>query len=214
MGDYRIRLTFLAALYAVTALGVYAAERYRAEHQRSPDWSAVPYSLNGWMGTDARFDAVYGVDPAESSLLRVYSRSSSIPVIAYVGFSGDLPSIMEVHTPELCYPAQGWLILSSGKAAASLTSGSEMVPAQQILVEKDGERRLVRWWYMAGLRPFENRIRYIFTLLVFSSFTGRTDGAVVRLETPISSDGEMPAALRIEEFERDLVPKLAKALPN
>jgi EpsI family protein len=213
MGIDRIRLTVLAALYAITAVGVHAAVRYRLEQKRRPDWSAVSYSTDGWTGTDASFDPVYGTDPADSSLLRAYSRARGLPVIAYVGFFGDLPSIMEVHTPELCYPAQGWTVLSSGKSASGSTQGSEMY-AQQILVEKNGEQRLITWWYMVGLRPFENRIRYISALLALSTFTGRTDGAIVRLETPVLSDGQAGAGIRMTEFQKDFLPMLNKALPR
>ena len=214
MGDNRTRLILLAAIYALTALGVYAAARHRLEHRPVPDWSTVPYSISGWKGVDAKFDPVYGGDPADSSLLRAYSRASGVPVFAYAGFSEDLPNILDVHTPELCYPAQGWLILSSSNTASRITARAEMPGAQEILVEKNGERRMVRWWYMAGLRPFQNRIRYVSALLALSTVTGRTDGTVVRLETPVSSDGEASAEARIGEFERDFAPKLADALPH
>src|SRR6266403_3448333 len=126
MDNERIRLTVLIALFGLTVAGMYAATRHRMEQRNLPNWDAVPYELDGWSGSDAVFDTVYGADPSDTSLLRMYRQGMNPPVIAYVGFYGDLVKIMEVHTPELCYPAQGWTILSSRKSAAEIYRGGQI----------------------------------------------------------------------------------------
>jgi len=213
MDKLHLRLSLMVGLFALTALGVRATTRQREAHKRTPDWNAVPYDLSGWKGTEASFDPVYGTDPADTSLLRIYASSSRAPVIAYVGFFSDLAAITEVHTPELCYPAQGWTIVSSSRMTAGTFRGLP-IKAQEILVDKMGEERLVIWWYNAGPRPFENRIRYVYAMLALSSITGRSDGSMVRLETPIGHDGEAAAALGAESFRDAFLPALERALPN
>jgi len=173
----------------------------------------VPYQLGPWRGADEKFDPIYGTDPADSSLLRVYRTADGPPVIAYVGFFGDLATIMEVHTPELCFPAQGWGTRSIADHSAGTFRGIHM-PARMMVADKNGDRRLVMWWYNAGPRPFQTRIRYVYAMLMMSAFTGRTDGSMVRLETAIEGDGEAVAALRINEFRKILLPSLEKALPQ
>src|SRR6185437_4007954 len=182
MGSQRLRLILLIVIFGCSFAGVRAATRYRLGQTRQPNWNAVPYQFAGWTGQDGRFDPVYGTDPADTSLLRVYRRGSNPPVIAYVGFYSSLATIMEVHTPEICYPAQGWAILSGGRSNAGMYRG-EPIPAREIVVDKTGDRRLVMWWYNAGARPFESRLRYIYSMLALSTVTGRTDGSMVRLET-------------------------------
>jgi len=212
MGE-RIHLTVLTAIFAVTFVGVRAVTRYRLEQRRLPNWSAVPYQIDTWSGVDGRFDSLYGPDPADVSLLRIYRQALNPPVITYVGFFRELATILDVHTPELCYPSQGWVILSSGRSAAGTFRGVS-IPARQIVADKNGDRRLVVWWYQAGSRPFETRIRYVYALLAMSTFTGRTDGSMVRLETPLHPDGEAAAVARIEEFQKSFLPQLDKALPR
>lgn len=213
MGNERIRLTIVIVLLVSTVAGVHAATVHRASQVQRPDWNAIPYQLEGWKGADSRFDPVYGADPAESNLLRIYQRDAGSIVIAYVGFYSELTTVVEVHTPERCYPGQGWKILSSGSSNTEVFRGKP-IPARHIVVEKDGMRRLVAWWYNAGSQPSATRLRNIYAMLVLSSITGRTDGSLVRLETPIIGADELPAARRVAEFERDFLPKLDGALPR
>jgi len=209
----RERLIVLVLVFVATLGGVRAATRYRVSQQRTPDWHFVPYDIGKWRGVDGRFDPVYGIDPADSSMLRVYQKDGQPSVAAYVGFFENLATVMEVHTPELCYPAQGWAIRSVGSSAMPSFRGLQ-VPAKLIVADKNGDRRLVMWWYNAGSRPFETRIRYVYAMLVMSAFTGRTDGSMVRLETPVGKDSEALATKRIEDFQAEFLPALEKALPR
>jgi len=211
--NQRIRLIVLIVALLLTFGGVRAAARYRVGQQRSPTWEQIPYGIGPWQGADGRFDPIYGTDPANSSLLRVYHRADGLPVIAYVGFFGDLATVMEVHTPELCYPAQGWGVRSLGDNTAGSFRGTH-IPARMIIAEKNGDRRLVMWWYNAGSRPFQTRIRYVYAMLMMSAFTGRTDGSMVRLETPLALDSEATAVARIEDFRANFLPALNGALPR
>ena len=213
MDMQRVRLIVLLVIFVVTFGGVRAAARYRLTQQRSPDWRFVPYEIGKWRGIDGRFDPVYGTDPADSSMLRIYQRGGGPPVTAYVGFFENLATVMEVHTPELCYPAQGWGIRAVGNNSEGSFRGLH-IPARLIVADKNGDRRMVMWWYNAGSRPFETRIRYVYAMLVMSAFTGRTDGSMVRLETPLGQDSEAAATKRIEDFQIEFLPALEESLPR
>jgi EpsI family protein len=214
MGHERIRLIALIGIFSLSLFGIKGVLRYRAGRPtRQPAWSAIPYQLGEWSGTDGKFDPVYGTDPADTSLLRIYTRHDAPPVIAYVGFYGDLVKILEVHTPEVCYPAQGWTLLSSGKSVAGSYRG-QPISAADAVVDKGGTERLVMWWYNAGGRPFETRIRYICGMLALSTLTGRKDGSMVRLEVPIRIGDEAGAREAAEEFQTNFLPALEKALPR
>jgi len=208
----RTRLIGLIVLLGITLAGVRAASRSRHSTELLPDWSAVPYELAAWSGRDTTFDPVYGSDPSDTSLLRVYTKSGQSPIIIYVGFYKDLATILEVHTPELCYPAQGWRIRPAGRSSGGQFRG-HAISAKQILAGRNGTNRLVTWWYNAGSKPFETRIRYVYGTLLMSTFTGRRDGSLVRIETPIDIRGEAAANAEIEEFRSAFLPALDKALP-
>jgi len=202
----------LIALFVTTFAAVRGTTRHHQMQKRLPNWEVVPYQIGGWSGFDGRFDPIYGADPSDTSLLRVYQQGPEPPVILYVGFFGDLATILDVHTPELCYPAEGWTILHSGKSMGGNFRG-EQIRTRKILADKAGNRRLVVWWYTAGSRPIETRMRYVYAMLAMSAVTGRTDGSMVRLETSVGEDGESAAGRRIDEFQKSVLPQLDRALP-
>jgi EpsI family protein len=212
MGNERIRLMVLVTLFATTFAAVQVTARHHRQQSRQPNWDVVPYEVDGWSGFESRFDPIYGGDPSDTRLLRVYRKGDGPPVILYVGFFGELATILDVHTPELCYPAEGWEILRSGKSSAGSFRGRQ-IQAKEILVDKAGNRRLVVWWYNAGSRPIETRIRHVYAMLAMSVITGRTDGSMIRLETPVGSDGEAAAEKRVGEFQKTILAQLDKALP-
>jgi EpsI family protein len=212
MGNERIRLMVLVALFASTFAAVQVTARHHRQQRRQPNWDVVPYEMDGWSGFESRFDPIYGGDPSDTRLLRVYRRGDQPPVILYVGFFGELAKILDIHTPELCYPAEGWEILRSGKSSAG-SFRSEQIQAKEILVDKGGNRRLVVWWYNAGPRPIQTRIRNVYAMLAMSMITGRTDGSMVRVETPLGSGGEAEAEKRVGEFQKSILPQLDRALP-
>lgn len=214
MGNERIRLTALIALFAVSLLGARAIAHVRPAPQGTgPDWSAVPHRLGSWSGSDGKFDPIYGTDPADTSLLRVYSRGDEPPVILYAGFYSDLSAILEVHSPEICYPSQGWTVLSLGTHPAGDYRGRP-VSASDAVVDKTGNERLVSWWYNAGATPSETRIRDVWAMIALSIVTGRKDGSLVRFETPFTQGGEAAARARVLEFQKIFLPVLDKALPR
>jgi EpsI family protein len=212
MDNERIRMMILSALFAATFAVVEVTACYHDRQKRQPNWEVVPYQIDGWSGLESRFDPIYGADPSDTGLLRVYQQGAEPPVILYVGFFGQLATILDIHTPELCYQAEGWRILNSGKTTGENFRG-EQIHARRILADKAGNRRLVVWWYIAGSRPIETRIRYVYAMLAMSAITGRTDGSMVRLETPLGDDREAAAQKRIDEFQKSILPQLDRALP-
>jgi len=209
----RSRLIGLIVMLGITLVGVRVASQSRNTLERLPDWNAVPYEFAGWSGKDAAFDPVYGSDPSDTNLLRVYDRPGGTPIIVYVGFYKDLATILEVHTPELCYPAQGWAIRSVGHSDSGQFRG-QAISAKEIVADKNGTKRLVTWWYNAGSKPFETRLRYVYGMLLMSTLTGRRDGSLVSIETPIGAGGEGAANKQIEDFRSSFLPDLDRALPR
>lgn len=206
------RIAIMLVLLAVTFGGVRWAEKQHERQKKQPDWSAVPYAFGGWEGVNTSFDPVYGTDPANSSLLRVYTKQGTGDVIVYAGFYNDLAATLEVHTPELCYPAQGWTVSDVRTSSAGIFRGQE-IHAKVFRAERLDSKRLVTWWYNAGSRPIETRIRNVYAMLLLSVFTGRVDGSFMRIETGIDGKGEAAAEARVQEFRRSFLPKLEKALP-
>jgi EpsI family protein len=216
MAHRSIRIVIVISTMLATFVGVRASQDSHLAANHQPNWTHVSYKLAGWTGQDASFDPVYGFDPATSSMLRIYrNNDGQAPVVVYAGFHSDLTSILDFHVPTNCYPAQGWKIISEQQFSPGSYRGM-LVRGDEIIVDKEGDRRLVSWWFNAAGKPFYYRLRYVLSLFASAAFTARTDGSIVRLETPLEpgSAGESEAQARINDFAHALLPSLEQALPR
>ncbi|HLI33563.1 MAG TPA: EpsI family protein [Terriglobia bacterium] len=213
MARFQIRIAVLLGLMLGTLVAVESAVQAKAQRVREVSWDRVPYQLGAWKGKDTEFNPVYGFDPADSSLLRIYRRDSADPVIVYVGFHRELLTGLDMHSPDLCYPAQGWALISQ-KTSELGRFRSTALRVNEIVVSKNGEFRLVAWWYQSGSRDFQGRIRQVYGMMFLAMFNGRTDGDIVRLEVPFRNrDEEQKAHERLLRFTALLFPALDRALP-
>jgi EpsI family protein len=215
MARFEIRIAILLGLMVGTLVTVESAMRAKARRMKEVSWDHVPYQLGQWKGEDTQFNPVYGFDPADSSLLRIYrtARTDSV-IVVYVGFHRDLLTGLDMHSPDLCYPAQGWALISQKTSEIGLFR-SAALRVNQIVVSKDGEFRLVAWWYQSGSHDFQGRIRQVYRMMFLAMFNGRTDGDIVRLEVPFRNrDDEPKADERLLKFTALLFPALDRALPR
>ncbi len=155
----------------------------------------LPTSLNGWTAIDVEIDQdVADMLQADANLQRVYQHPHGDWVYVYIGYYGTERGGAPEHTPEVCYPAQGWTVVRQERIRLG---GPRGLFAQEFVVEKGGERRLVHFWYRTRsatgitstaalqLRNFWGRLT-----------SNRGDGALVRLSTPIQQ-GDLEAARRM-----------------
>lgn len=146
--------------------------------------AGLPTTLNGWSAIDLEIDQdIADMLRADANVQRVYEHPLGYWVYVYVGYYGTARGGAPEHTPDICYPAQGWKIVGRSEIEVGGRSG---LGAQEFVVEKEGETRLVHFWY-------RNRTSTGMTstaALQLRNFWGRLasnrgDGALVRLSTPV-----------------------------
>jgi EpsI family protein len=84
-------------------------------------------------------------------------------------------------------------------------------PVNRYVVENRGERQLVLYWFDGRGRRVASEYVNKAYLLHDGLRYGRTDGALVRIITPITG-GEASADAAAQAFVRSLVPQLARWL--
>jgi EpsI family protein len=173
----------------------------------------LPYALAAWTGKD---------QPLEQDVLRVvgvsdyanryYSSSSGPPVQLYVGYYASQRTGDTIHSPKNCLPGSGWDPIRSGYATLYLTKGRKIV-VNEYLIQQDQNKQLVFYWYQGRGRVIASEYAGKLCLVADALSRNRTDGALVRLVTPIQ-DGEEKARERLTEFTQELFPALDKLIPN
>ena len=174
--------------------------------------SEVPLEFQHWQGRDIPMQG--GVEEmldADYNLQRAYVHPVGGLVFLYVGYYGTERGGRPEHTPWACYPTNGWKILE--RNVVTIDDG---LRANEILVEKDGERRLVHFWYQSSERTgmlggFDHAYERLRSRIV----EGRADGSLVRLSTPLEKRSEQHAArARLMSFGRGIVPILREHWPH
>lgn len=161
----------------------------------------LPPAVADWRAIDIPIEqGVADMLRADLNVQRAYVHPQGYVVYVYVGYYGTTRGGTPEHTPELCYPAQGWEILERDSVEIA---GADGLAVREFVVEKGGERRLVHFWYRTaeatGIRSTAAlRWRHFWARLA----AGRGDGALVRLDTPIEGDDVDAARLKLLPMDR------------
>ena len=178
----------------------------------------ISLTLDRWQGQEIPLsDGVEKMLRADSQFQRRYLSPDADLVWLYVGYYGTERGGRPEHTPWACYPSAGWIILSATEVTPGRdSSGGAAWQLNELVVEQGGARRLVHFWYQT------HRTKRIATetgltidhVLGRLSPTGRADGALVRLSTPIDENGIESARQRLRDFAAVFEPILRENWPS
>jgi len=175
---------------------------------------SIPHRIGPWSGADHPVDG--GVErmlAADYNLQRTYAHPVGDIVWFYVGYYGTERGGRPEHTPWVCYPTNGWKIV---RRDVVTTPGVEDWQANELVIEKDGSRRLVHFWYQSYRRTaMTGGVDQAVDRLLGRLFDGRADGSLVRISTPVSDrSAETAARSRLFAFGREVVPLLREHWPT
>jgi exosortase D (VPLPA-CTERM-specific) len=120
-----------------------------------------------------------------------------------------------IHSPATCMPGGGWVFNESGKKMVPLNPGASAMPVNRAFMQKGEAKQLSYYWF-----PMRGRVltdAYEMKLYNFwdALTRQRTDGALVRLITPLYGDESVASAeARLQAFMGDVVPVLDRFLPK
>jgi exosortase D (VPLPA-CTERM-specific) len=179
--------------------------------------SSLPAQIDAWTGTDDPLDRqTLDILGAGDFLVRDYENTSQLQpgINLYIAYfptqrAGDTP-----HSPSHCLPGAGWVPTSREVVPIARPDGSSF-PVNRYVVSKSGDRELVLYWFQAHGRAVANEYWAKYYLVSDSIRMNRSDGALVRLMTPML-DGESPEAAqaRMMKLGSQLLPLLDNYIPR
>jgi EpsI family protein len=148
-------------------------------------------------------------------LIRDYlSDSGQPPLNVYVAFFPSQRSGDTIHSPKNCIPGNGWTPVESGYVSLTRPDGSA-ISVNRYLISKGSERAVVLYWYQAHGRITPSEYAAKIYLVADAIRLGRTDGALVRVITPIvSADDARAAQTRALDFVTQILPRLDAYIPR
>ena len=174
--------------------------------------STLPHQIGAWRSEDVPLEGnVESVLRADFNLQRVYRHPSGELLWLYVGYYGTARGGRPEHTPRGCYTGAGWGILASRTLELDQAEGLRV---NEYLVEQQGHRRLVHFWYRSHRRTgMLGGLDQNLDRLLGRLADGRADGALIRLSTPIEGDDTEVARSRLTSLAPALDRLLAERWP-
>ncbi len=181
-------------------------------------FALFPRSLGEWQATpnaalSQAVEAVLGADDYYSATLR--SPNHAITVDFFSAWYDD-QSDGGTHSPEVCLPGSGWEIawLERIDIAPEL-SLSVPFEINRAVIQKGQVRMIGYYWFEQQGRHIAWDMEAKFWLLVNGIFQGRTDGAMVRLLTPVGrEETEEEAEERLKAVFLESLDVLPRFIPE
>ncbi|MHB1674827.1 MAG: exosortase C-terminal domain/associated protein EpsI [Acidobacteriaceae bacterium] len=178
--------------------------------------SQVSRVIEGWKGSDVPIDEeTRTVLGAGDFLSRIYTREGqSLPIGLFIGYFPIQRNGDTIHSPKHCLPGAGWSFESSRYVNLRDANG-KIHRVGEYIVGNGEMRQFVIYWYQAHGRSVANEYMAKLYLVTDAIQMDRTDGALVRVMTPIGPKEDTAAArARVEAFTAQLAPMLPRFIPN
>ena len=173
----------------------------------------VPYQLGGWSGMDQPLDQrVLDVLGLDAYLQRQYLDVDGRVLWLYVGYYRNQRQGKGIHSPKHCYPGAGWVLVEKGTETIALRDDvSRSIVVNRLIFQKEGFKQAIFYWYQSADRIVHSDYAQRLYVVVDAILHGRTDGALVKVVTPVAST--QAEALDVQrEFIRQIYPFLHQSL--
>lgn len=217
------RALILLVILIAGATAIARADRVEPVLMSTP-LAQFPMHVGEWAGVQQPpFEpAILKVLGVDEYLTRAYFNGARAGVGLYIGYYRSQRQGDTMHSPLNCLPGAGWEPLSNARVRVPVNGhGSHSAPSDitvnRYVVQKGLERQLVFYWYQAHGRVIASEYWSKFYLIRDAVRLNRTDGALVRVITPIrgeTAEDEARAAEAGMTFIQTMFPRLVEFLPS
>lgn len=191
MNAVRVRalVVVLLALAAVAGAHAWRPTAYLADVEGKLDLEAVFAPAFGDWRIDDRMP-VQLVSPDQQAMLsriysqtlnRTYVNSDGDRIMLSVAYGGDQSDATRAHRPEVCYPAQGFQVLSQATGQAEL--GNLPLPVRRLVAQQGARIEPITYWLVVGDRVAVSSTQQKLQQLYYSTRGVIPDGMLVRVSS-------------------------------
>ena len=206
-----IRNSILLALMLAASAGavVLRPTHKLAEHRPQPNLSEiVPRSFGDWR--EEELPSAQIVDPQQQekinriyseTVVRTYVNSDGYRIMLSIAYGTNQEDAMQVHKPEICYPAQGFVLQDRRTGRLALSNGS--LPVTRILTTQGQRNEPVTYWITVGDQVVGSDLQKKRAEIRHALHREIPDGMLVRFSS-IDTDGKRAYA-RQEQFAQAMI---------
>ncbi|MGH9430875.1 MAG: exosortase C-terminal domain/associated protein EpsI [Terriglobia bacterium] len=210
-------LRFLVVVVLFLGASVFIHDHTHAEevppHQ---NLALFPAQIGNWTGTDVAIseDARAVLGPGEF-LERLYANlAAGAEVDLFLAYFPTQRSGDTIHSPKNCLPGAGWTPIASNEIHIPWGNGKQIV-ANRYILTKGLDREVVLYWYESHGRAVASEYWAKYYLIEDAIRLNRTDGALVRVITPVAYQAPVEDGVsRAVAFAQDVLPLLGPYIPR
>jgi EpsI family protein len=166
------------------------------------DWTALPSATGAVVNPQAQtlLNQLYA-----QILSRTYVNSKGQTIMLSIAYGEDQRDNMQAHHPEICYPAQGFQLISNNKSHITTPFGD--VPVRRLETKLNENRyEPVTYWLTVGNQSTLGGINKKLIEMKYGLHDQIPDGLLFRIS---SIDRDTTSALILQEqFARELITRL------
>jgi EpsI family protein len=215
--------TVLVLMFATFAVLAHRGDADNVPY--SEPLNRMPTVIDGLVSQDLPLeDEVLAVLGKGDFLNRIYSVPTSravsmrptdtAPVSLFIGYFATQRTGQSIHSPQHCLPGAGWTFDSQGYTTLDDINGKPFNVGEYVI--NNGEsKQYVIYWYEAHGRSIANEYKAKAYMLADAIRYNRTDGALVRIITPIAGSESVSSARdRAVRFTQHMTPYLSQFIPS
>lgn len=210
-----LRFLAVALLLAGTAIALRAWNRAEILPPHI-DLAMFPMQIADWAGRNQPLaaDVLDVLGPGEFLSRDYQRRRSDPPVNLFLAYFPSQRTGDTIHSPKNCLPGAGWTPIESERMPL-VKPGGGAISVNRYVVAQGIDRQLVLYWYQAHGRSVASEYWAKYYLMADAARMRRTDGALVRIITPMAfGESEYAAQERATEFAGQILPVLDRYIPR
>jgi len=168
---------------------------------------SIGRDIAGWTATrDQQLTEAFVTSLAPTAYLSRDYRKGGSQLGLFVAFYAQQRAGESMHSPKHCLPGAGWEI-SDSRSVRLVVRGNE-TSINRNVVQRNGQRMLVLYWYQSPTRVFASEYEGKFLLVWDRMVKGYPGGSIVRLTLRDRPEDEQGAM----NFAGELIPQLTQCL--
>jgi exosortase D (VPLPA-CTERM-specific) len=181
------------------------------------DFTYFPQQVGEWQGKPVPLERQFAdVLQLDDYLLANYMDPAGRLVNAYVAYYASQTQRLHDHSPRQCMPGGGWEIRELKRhTVPGIEFHGKPLNVNRVIIQKGEDRQLVYYWFKQRDRILDKESQVKFYMVWDTLTRQRSDGALVRLVTPVARGEPLSAGdERLTAFAAELVPRLPEHVPQ
>lgn len=183
-----IQIVLLIGMFGVTSVIIHLKASMLSSS--GMDLDKIDFQIDGgWtLNAEASFNSIITQALALDDYVNLIYSKNGRNITLYVGYYGSLTKVGAAHSPLVCVPGQGWAIINTDSVIFSV--GDKKIDAHAIQAEKNGQKRLIVYWYQVYDKTFSGTLKQKLYGFFAKTFYGNEKNAFVQITSAINTDAE------------------------